>query len=100
MLSQTFLNRKAGYGSILNERCSKTIWNFQDVMPNIVDALLMLTFEVTIETYSQSLGPQQFYIISIQSFLAASIRFVCIIIRIKNRRDISVSEPPLYMSFA
>jgi len=33
MLSQPFLNWKAGYSSIMNERCSETIWIFHYAMP-------------------------------------------------------------------
>jgi len=84
MLSQPFLKRKAGYSSIMNERCSETIWIFHDAMSKIVDAPLTLTFELTLETYLQSLGAQQLYIRSIEPFLAASIPFLCIIIRIQN----------------
>ena len=51
MLSQPFLNRKAGSSSIMNEHCSETIWIFHDAMPKIVDAPLTLTFEVTLEPY-------------------------------------------------
>jgi len=51
MFSQPLLTRKAGYSSIMNERCSETIWIFHDVMPIIVDALLTLTFELALETY-------------------------------------------------
>jgi len=51
MLSQSFLTRKAGYSSIMNECCSETIWIFHDAMPKIVDAPLTLTFELTLETY-------------------------------------------------
>jgi len=100
MLSLPLLNRMAGYSSIMNERCSDTFWMYHDAMPKIVDALLTLTFELTLETYYKSLGAQQLDIQSIQSFLAASIPFVCIIIRIQNLRYIAVSEPPLYTSFA
>ena len=59
MLLQPFLNGKAGYSSILNKRCSETIWIFHDAMPKIVDTPLTLTFELTSETYLQSLGAQQ-----------------------------------------
>jgi len=51
MLSQSFLNRKVGYSSILNERCSETIWIFHNALPEIIDALLTLTFELTLDTY-------------------------------------------------
>jgi len=51
MLLQLFLNRKAGYSSIMNERCSETIWIFHDAIPKIVDASLTLTFALTLETY-------------------------------------------------
>jgi len=51
MLSQPFLNWKAGYSSIMNERCSETIWIFHYAMPIIIDALLTLTSELTLETY-------------------------------------------------
>jgi len=50
MLSQSFVTRKAGYSSIVSEYCSETIWIFQDAMPKIIDALLTLTFELTLET--------------------------------------------------
>jgi len=100
MFSQPFWTRKAGCSSIINELCSEIIWIFHDAMPIIVDAPLTLTFELTLETYYRPLGALQWYIKSIQFFLAASIPFLCIIIRIQNLRDISVSEPPLYTSFA
>jgi len=51
MLSQPLFNRKTGYSSIMNEHCSETILIFQDAMRNILDAPLMLTFELTSETY-------------------------------------------------
>jgi len=51
MLLPPFLNRTAVYSSIMNERCSETIWVFHDAMPTIIDAPLMLTFELTLETY-------------------------------------------------
>ena len=73
MLSQPFLTRKAGHSLIMSECCSEIIWIFHDAMPKIVDPLLTLTFELTSETYQQSLGAQQLYIKSIQSFLAACI---------------------------
>ena len=100
MLLQPILNRKAGYSSIMNECCSETISILYDAMQKIVDALLTLTFELTSETYQQSFGARQLYIKYIQSFLAASIPFVCIIIRIQNLQDISVCEPTIYMSSA
>jgi len=51
MLSQPLLNKTAGYSSIMNERCSDTIWMLHDATPKIVDAPLTLTFELTLETY-------------------------------------------------
>jgi len=51
MMSYPILNRKAGYSSIMNERCSETIWIYDDAMPKIVDGPLTLTFELTLETY-------------------------------------------------
>ena len=67
----------------MNEHFSETFWIFHDAMPIIVDPPLTLTFELTSETYYQSLGAQQLYIKSIQSFLAASIPFLWIIIKSK-----------------
>jgi len=51
MLSQPFLNRKAGNISIMNGLCSETIWIVHDAMLKIVHAPLMLTFQLTLETY-------------------------------------------------
>jgi len=51
MLSQPFLDRKAGYSSIVIEHWSETILSFNHGMPQIVDAPLTLTFEPTLETY-------------------------------------------------
>jgi len=51
MMSQPVLTSMAGYSSIMSECCSKTIWILHDAMPKIVDALFMLTFELTLETY-------------------------------------------------
>jgi len=51
MLSQSLFNRKAGYSSIMNDRCSETIWIFHDAMPKIVVTPLTLTFELILETY-------------------------------------------------
>ena len=85
---------------MMNECCSKTIWIFHDVMPIIVGLPLTLTSELTLETFQQSLGALQLYSESIESFLAASIPFLCIIIRTQNLQDISVSDAPLYTSFA
>jgi len=59
MLLQPFLNRKAGYSLIINQRCSEIIRIFHHAMPKIVDAPLTLTFELTLVTYQQSLGVQQ-----------------------------------------
>jgi len=49
-LAPQFLNRQAGYSSIMNERSSETIWIFHDAMPKIIDTPLTLTFELTSET--------------------------------------------------
>jgi len=35
----------------MNECCTETILIFHDALPQIVDAPLMLTFELTLETY-------------------------------------------------
>ena len=51
MFSEAFRNRKAGYCSIVNERCSETIWIIHVAMPKIFDAPLTLTFGLTLQTY-------------------------------------------------
>jgi len=80
MLLKQSLHRKAGYSSIMFERCSKTIWILHYAILKIVDAPVTLTFELTLEVYQQSLGAQQLYMKSIQPFLPASLQFRCIII--------------------
>jgi len=80
MLSQPSFNINVGYSSSLTEHCSETILIFNDAMPKIVDAPFTLNFELTIETCYQSLGAQQLYMKSIQSFLAVNIWLLCIII--------------------
>jgi hypothetical protein len=66
----------------------------RDDQTKIVDVLLT----VLLETYQQSLGAQSFSLKFIPSFLTANRPFQGIIMCIHKHRDLSVSEPPPFMS--